>query len=65
MLATHLGLLGPRRAAAGDAGNLTPPPYALVDNPQTLLAHSDLVFIDPVSTGYSRAMQGEKKQATA
>jgi carboxypeptidase C (cathepsin A) len=56
----HLGLLGPRRALAGDAGNLVPPPYGLVDNPQTLLAHSDLVFIDPVSTGYSRATQGEK-----
>jgi carboxypeptidase C (cathepsin A) len=37
-----------------------PPPYGLVDNTETLLAHSDLVFIDPVSTGYSRAIKGEK-----
>jgi carboxypeptidase C (cathepsin A) len=56
----HLGLLGPRRVVSGDVGDLTPPPYDLVDNPETLLAHSDLVFIDPVSTGYSRAVKGEK-----
>src|SRR5690606_31528270 len=56
----HLGLLGPRRVVSGDAGALVPPPYDLVDNPQTLLAVSDLVFIDPVSTGYSRAVSGEK-----
>jgi carboxypeptidase C (cathepsin A) len=56
----HLGLLGPRRVLMGDAGELRPPPYGLADNPQTLLAHSDLVFIDPVSTGYSRPTKGEK-----
>lgn len=56
----HLGLLGPRRVAGTDAGAVAPPPYRLVDNPRTLLAHSDLVFIDPVSTGYSRAVAGEK-----
>jgi carboxypeptidase C (cathepsin A) len=44
----------------GDAGELLPPPYALADNAQTLLRHSDLVFIDPVSTGYSRAVKGGK-----
>ncbi len=56
----HLGLLGPRRVDSGDVGALTPPPYGLLDNPQSLLTVSDLVFIDPVSTGYSRAVQGEK-----
>ncbi|WP_112236583.1 S10 family peptidase [Kribbella monticola] len=56
----HLGLLGPRRAVSGDVGELVPPPYGLEDNPETLLRHSDLVFIDPVSTGYSRAVEGEK-----
>ncbi|PPK70304.1 peptidase S10 [Actinokineospora auranticolor] len=56
----HLGLLGPRRVVTGDAGEPVGPPYSLVDNPDTLLAHSDLVFIDPVSTGYSRAVTGEK-----
>jgi carboxypeptidase C (cathepsin A) len=44
----------------GDAGALLPPPYALADNEQTLLRHSDLVFIDPVSTGFSRAVKGGK-----
>jgi carboxypeptidase C (cathepsin A) len=56
----HMGLLGPRRATAGDVEALEPPPYGLVENPQTLLGVSDLVFIDPVSTGYSRAAEGEK-----
>lgn len=56
----HLGLLGPRRVDSGDAGSLTPPPYGLLDNAQSLLAVSDLVFIDPVSTGYSRAVEGGK-----
>ncbi|MFC4452178.1 S10 family peptidase [Deinococcus sonorensis] len=56
----HLGLLGPRRVVMGDAGQLTGPPYQLTDNEFTLLLHSDLVFIDPVSTGYSRATEGNK-----
>ena len=56
----HLGLLGPRRVDSGDAGNLTPPPYGLLDNPESLLGVSDLVFIDPVSTGFSRAVEGGK-----
>ena len=56
----HLGLLGPRRVVSGDVDGPEPPPYRLVDNAETLLAHSDLVFIDPVSTGYSRAAKGEK-----
>jgi carboxypeptidase C (cathepsin A) len=56
----HLGLLGPRRVVSGDAGELAPPPYGLVDNTESLLQHSDIVFIDPVSTGYSRAIEGEK-----
>jgi carboxypeptidase C (cathepsin A) len=56
----HLGLLGPRRVLMGDAGNLAPPPYGIGDNTESLLAHSDLVFIDPVSTGYSRVVAGGK-----
>jgi carboxypeptidase C (cathepsin A) len=56
----HLGLLGPRRVDMGDAGSLKPPPYGLTDNHETLLAESDLVFIDPITTGYSRAVKGGK-----
>ena len=58
----HLGLLGPRRVQMGDASALLPPPYKLVDNDVSLLDISDLVFIDPVSTGYSRAVPGETPQ---
>src|SRR5688500_3222155 len=56
----HLGVLGPRRVVMGDAGGLIPPPYHVTQHEQTLLAVSDLVFIDPVSTGYSRAIPEEK-----
>lgn len=56
----HLGLLGPRRVDSGDVGNLTPPPFGITDNVETLLKHSDLVMIDPVNTGYSRVVEGGK-----
>ena len=56
----HLGLLGPRRVVMGDAGALAPPQWGLTDNAETLLAVSDLVFIDPVTTGYSRMVEGGK-----
>ncbi|MFN8496031.1 MAG: hypothetical protein U0350_51040 [Caldilineaceae bacterium] len=56
----HLGLLGPRRVLSGDVDKLQPPPYRLVDNEYTLLTETDLVFIDPVSTGYSRAVEKDK-----
>lgn len=56
----HLGVLGPRRVHTDDTGNLPQPPYRLVENAYSLLDVSDLVFIDPVSTGYSRAVAGEK-----
>ena len=56
----HLGVLGPRVVDAGEPDAPTPPPYALVDNPETLLRASDLVFIDPMSTGQSRAVEGGK-----
>lgn len=55
----HLGLLGPRRIDIGDAQDPPPPPYRVADNPFSLLDRTDLVFIDPVSTGYSRAVPGE------
>ncbi|WP_328701845.1 S10 family peptidase [Aestuariimicrobium ganziense] len=56
----HLGLLGPRIVDFGEPNELTPPPYRLLDNPETLLRASDLVFIDPMSTGWSRAVEGGK-----
>lgn len=51
----HLGAIGPKRAPMLEDGTMPPPPYAVVDNPDTWLDRSDLVFVDPVGTGYSRA----------
>ncbi|MGA2216004.1 MAG: peptidase S10, partial [Bryobacteraceae bacterium] len=51
----HLGALGPKRIAMGPDGEQPKPPYRLVDNEDTALQFTDLVFIDPVSTGFSRA----------
>lgn len=56
----HLGLLGPKRVKLGDDGFAVPPPYQLVDNEFSLLDETDLVFIDPVGTGYSRASKPEE-----
>ncbi|MEM7539063.1 MAG: peptidase S10 [Chloroflexota bacterium] len=56
----HLGMLGPRRVLSGDVDNPMPPPYQLVDNEHSILDKTDLVFIDPVSTGYSRPVPGEE-----
>jgi carboxypeptidase C (cathepsin A) len=50
----HLGALGPRRVQLQDDGE-APPPARLVENEWSILDLTDLVFIDPVSTGYSRA----------
>ena len=55
----HLGLLGPRRVVLEEDGRPLPPPYRLVDNTYSLLDKTDLVFIDPVTTGFSRAVPGE------
>ncbi len=55
----HLGALGPRRVKMLDNGLMPPPPYNLEDNDQTWLTETDLVFIDPVGTGYSRATKAE------
>ncbi|HLX46672.1 MAG TPA: hypothetical protein VKR43_24655 [Bryobacteraceae bacterium] len=51
----HMGCIGPKRVKMNDDGGLPAAPYQLVDNDQTWLDQTDLVFIDPVGTGYSRA----------
>lgn len=51
----HMGALGPKRVRMMDDGQMPQPPFQLVDNEQTWLDFTDLVFIDPVGTGYSRA----------
>ena len=57
----HMGALGPKRVAMGPNGEQPKPPYHLVDNEDTALQFTDLVFIDPVTTGFSRAAPGEKE----
>ncbi len=51
----HLGALGPKRVVMTEKGDSLPPPYKWIDNDYSWLDETDLVFIDPVSTGYSRA----------
>ncbi len=53
----HLGALGPKRVKLNKDGSLPAPPFELVDCPETWLEHCDLVFIDPVGTGFSRAVK--------
>ncbi len=55
----HLGAAGPRRVEMLTDGRLPPPPYKLVNNDASWLDLGDLLFIDPVGTGYSRAVKGE------
>ena len=55
----HLGAIGPKRVRMLEEGGMPAPPYQLVDNDATWLDLTDLVFIDPVGTGYSRAKKPE------
>ena len=50
-----MGAFGPKRVALTDDGQPTPPPAKLIENEGSILDLTDLVFIDPVSTGFSRA----------
>lgn len=58
----HLGALGPKKVLLDDNGFPLPPPFKLIDNPYTLLDVSDIVCLDAISTGFSRALPGEKPQ---
>src|SRR5258706_3838851 len=55
-----LGVLGPKRVELDDEGYAPAPPGRLVANEYSLLDVSDLVYIDPVGTGFSRMVEGEK-----
>ena len=53
----HMGAFGPRRVAIpSDARDDGAPPFPIVDNPDSLLDVTDIVFIDPVGTGFSHAL---------
>lgn len=58
----HIGGLGPKRLLLPEEGQKVHPPYQLIDNPETMLVHSDLVFIDPMGTGYSDSEKEWYKQ---
>jgi carboxypeptidase C (cathepsin A) len=51
----HLGAFGPKKVRLLPDGSAPPPPYNFEDNQYTLLDQTDLVFLDPIGTGYSRA----------
>jgi carboxypeptidase C (cathepsin A) len=55
----HMGIIGPKRVVMSDKGDVLTPPYSYVDNEYSWLDKTDMVFIDPVTTGYSRAVTGE------
>ena len=55
----HMGAFGPKKVARDDDGMALPPPVRMIDNEFSLLDVTDLVFIDPVSTGYSRPAPGQ------
>jgi len=55
----HMGALGPRRVVLQPDGFMPPSPYRVEDNPYTLLDKSDLVLIDAINTGFSRAADAE------
>jgi len=56
----HLGALGPRIMETPENGAVPTPPVRLIDNPSTWLGFTDLVFIDPVGTGFSRGKGKEE-----
>lgn len=58
----HMGLLGPKRVLLDEDGFALPPPHQLVDNAWSILDKTDLVFIDPVSTGFSRPVDPGKEK---
>lgn len=58
----HLGIMGPKRVVVNDPENMPAPPYKLEDNAYSILDVSDIVMIDPVGTGISRAIGKAKNK---
>ena len=58
----HMGLIGPKRIPMTDKGDALTPPYSYQNNEYSWLDKTDLCFIDPVNTGYSRAAAGENER---
>jgi carboxypeptidase C (cathepsin A) len=58
----NFGAIGPKHLQAGNEGDSPSDPTVLTDNPGTWLDFTDLVFIDPIGTGFSRASVPEAEQ---
>src|SRR6266404_2581175 len=58
----HVGAVGPQRVAFPPDGTLPPMPPRLVPNEESWLAFTDLVFVDPVGTGFSRVIEPDGKK---
>ena len=58
----HMGALGPKRVYFGANGSLPKPPVRVVDNVESWLSFTDLVFIDPIGTGFSRSLPQKDNQ---
>jgi len=57
----HMGYTGPRRVQYDEEGFALQPPVGLEDNPYSILDVADIVYIDPVATGFSRMVEGEEE----
>ncbi len=57
----HMGYTGPRRVRYDEEGFALRPPVGLEDNPHSILDVADIVYIDPVATGFSRMVEGEEE----
>lgn len=58
----HMGAFGPRRIMAPEEGQSPTPPYQIIDNLETILDLTDLVFIDPMGTGFSKGKTEEDEK---
>lgn len=57
----HVGAIGPKRVLLNEEGTPKKPPVRLVDNEESWLTFTDLVFVDPIGTGFSRTIEEREK----
>ncbi len=58
----HIGILGPRKVVVNDVETIPTPPYKIEDNDNSILDVTDIVFIDPIGTGISKAIGKAKNK---
>ena len=56
----HIGAMGPQRVVFNEDGTVPPMPARIVENPKSWLVFTDLVFVDPIGTGYSREIKQDQ-----